>query len=294
MGRRNIKQKAGSLIFRIYHYSIFSGLLHRMKQYAIFAIQKLHSILQAISTIPRRCGYADRRFKALRALKGQYMGKRCFIICTGPSLLISDLEKLENEYSFGMNSISLIHEKTRWKPDFYAIQDLSVFERIKESVYTTDNGQVFIPLEFSRHYVLPENWVMFHTSWAYHMYELIYKTKYFAKFSRDCYATVYDGYSITYSIMQLAIYMGFTEIYLLGADSSYLGEKKHFIEHGTNDPTFQTATDRLFSAYSVAKKFTDKNGIKVYNATRGGKLEIFPRVNLDELLKTSKKNKVNT
>ena len=33
------------------------------------------------------------------------------------------------------------------------------------------------------------------------------------------------------------------------------------------------------------KKNCDAAGIEVYNATRGGKLEVFPRVNFDDLLK---------
>ena len=126
---------------------------------------------------------------------------------------------------------------------------------------------------------------------SYHIYEMRYQTRYFAKFSSDCYIKVYDGYSITYSIMQLAMYMGFDEIYLLGADCSYLGEKQHFIEHGINDPSFRTATERLFASYGEAKKYADTHGIKIFNATRGGLLEIFPRVNLEDVIKNNEKNK---
>ena len=36
-------------------------------------------------------------------------------------------------------------------------------------------------------------------------------------------------------------------------------------------------------AYKKAKEYADKHGIKIYNATRGGALEVFPRVNFDDL-----------
>ena len=38
-----------------------------------------------------------------------------------------------------------------------------------------------------------------------------------------------------------------------------------------------------FSAYEVAKENAEKKGIKIYNATRGGKLEVFERVDFDSL-----------
>ena len=34
-----------------------------------------------------------------------------------------------------------------------------------------------------------------------------------------------------------------------------------------------------------AKKFYEGNGRKIYNATRGGKLEVFERVDFDDIIK---------
>ena len=36
-------------------------------------------------------------------------------------------------------------------------------------------------------------------------------------------------------------------------------------------------------AYEAAEKYTESKGIKIYNATRGGMLEVFERVDLDSL-----------
>jgi len=103
-------------------------------------------------------------------------------------------------------------------------------------------------------------------------------------FSDDCYDVVYDGYSITYSLLQLAVYMGFKEIYLLGADCSYAKQgPHHFIETGVVDPNSLIAGERMIRAYKVVKNYVDKNGIKIYNATRGGYLELFERVSMDDI-----------
>ena len=237
-------------------------------------------------------GYDDPRFRSLKKLKGKYKGKRLFITCTGPSLTIEDLENLKEEYVFGMNSIVLIHDKTDWKPDFFGIQDSNVYDRIKEKLWSTDNGLVFMPYGYHKRSEVPNNVVFFHMCGSYHLFEYRYKTREFAKYSENPYVRVYDGYSISNSIMLLAIYMGFDENYLLGADCTYLKDKQHFIEHGNVELQLGVA-DRMIVAYREVKKYADKNNIKIFNATRGGCLEVFPRVNIDEILKEpSNKKKI--
>ena len=46
-------------------------------------------------------------FNKILSYKNKYKNKRCFIIGTGPSLEINQLELLKNEYTFSMNSIVL-------------------------------------------------------------------------------------------------------------------------------------------------------------------------------------------
>lgn len=275
----------------LYQKSFLSGPLHGLKRLCIWIKYKVMMLSECINTITRRIGIVEKNYLPIKGYKGKYAGKRVFITCTGPSLTIEDLEKLEGEYAFGMNSICLIHDKTDWKPDFWGCQDEHVFEKIKDTLLTTDNGQVFLPYSYKKKYRTPSNYVYFHISGAYHLYEMIYGPRYFAKFSDDSFITVYDGYSITYSIIQLAIYMGFDEIYLLGADCSYLGKQHHFIETGHYDPGYQEAAKRMLASYEMAKKYADTHGIKIYNATRGGCLELFPRVNLEDVLAKREKNK---
>lgn len=281
-------------LHKVYHESILAVPLHKVKEFGVFLRYKSKAAGQFLKTIPRALGVKDDRFMPLKAYKDKYKGKRIFITCTGPSLTIEDLEKLKNEYVFGMNSICLIHDKTDWKPDFYGIQDESVFNKVKDALLSTDNGVVFAPYYYKKHYGTPDYWVYWHMCGSYHIYELIYGPRYFTKFCADSYVKVYDGYSITYSILQLAMYMGFEEIYLLGADCTYLGKKQHFIEHGNYEKPerIADASDRLMVSYAAAKKYADAHGIKIYNATRGGGLELFTRVNLDEIVACCEKNKI--
>lgn len=259
-----------------------------------FVKYKTQSIIQFFSTVPRALGYNDQRFAALKDLKGKFTGKRCFIVCTGPSLTIEDLELLKNEYVFGMNSTSMILDKTSWRPDFYGVQDPAVYERIKDFVNKSNNGQVFVPIGFKKKYNTPENWIYFPVCYSYNLFECYKLKKYFAKFSSDSYVKVYNGFSISYSLVQIAYYLGFTEIYLLGADCSYsTSGKNHFAEHGHVPGNLDISTYRLITIYGYLRKFADKMGFKVYNATRGGMLEEFKRVKLEDVLAKQEKNKTH-
>lgn len=278
------------VFYKVYQESILKKPLHKMKQYGSFLKYKTLMIKEFLQTVPRRLGYKDERFAAIKDWKGKFKGKRCFITCTGPSLTISDLEMLKDEYVFGMNSICLIHDKTDWKPDFFGIQDKNVYEKIKDVLLTTNNGYVFAPYQYKKWFHTPSDWTYFHLSGSYHLYEMRY-SRLFSKFSNNCYVTCYDGFSITYTIMQLALYMGFDELYLLGADCSYMGKQQHFIEHGNYANHADKMMGRLFVSYGKAKEFAAEHDVKIFNSTRGGYLELFPRIALEEVLFRNEKNK---
>ena len=43
-------------------------------------------------------------------------------------------------------------------------------------------------------------------------------------------------------------------------------------------------TEKMICQYKETKLFLDKLGVKVYNATLGGKLDVFPRIRLDDAI----------
>lgn len=234
-----------------------------------------------------RCyGLPSRRYKDILIQKNKYAGKRCFIICTGPSLTIDDLEKIKDEYTFGMNAICLLAEKTKFRPTFYGCNDLDVYSKFKNEIrsYCSDCTEVFVSDRIKRNDDINKDWHVFPLNVAYHTYDRWFKQKFWCKFSGNCYRVVYDMYSITHSLIQLAAYMGFKDIYLLGADCSFSkNQKMHFQDYGVLDATIDTARNRNIAGYEEVKNQMGKYGFSVYNATRGGELEVFKRVSLEEL-----------
>ena len=105
--------------------------------------------------------------------------------------------------------------------------------------------------------------------------------------SNACYRDIKDGTTITYAAVQLAAYMGFKEIYLVGVDCNYTGSVRHIGECNP-DQDFTDIADDIVRNFNIvfdhAYKELEKRGVVFRNATRGGNLNSVPRADLDALL----------
>ena len=228
------------------------------------------------------------KFKELKKFRNKYQGKRCFIIATGPSLTMEDVEMLKNEYTFAVNSMVNVMEKMSYIPTFYAIQDGFAYERLRDKIKATTLNYAFIAdWKMKKEYFSDKEWIQYPlTAWDYfNAYpEASFEDK--VSFSDDAFKRVFDGFSITYSALQLAVYMGFKEIYLLGSDCNYEKGVKNFAEY--RDEKHMNACvsngERMIRAFEVAAKWAEAHDVKIYNATRGGMLEAFERVTLEDVL----------
>ena len=230
---------------------------------------------------------ADSFYEKLLEYKDKHKGSRCFIIATGPSLTYEDLSLLKGEYTFSMNSICLSYSKTDFRPTYYGIQDPNVFEKLYPVLFEEyKDSPLFYSVGLEKGKAIPSEWIPMPVNGLYHMYDYLFTDKRFVKFSNNSYYVIYDGYTITYSLIQLAVYMGFSTIYLLGCDCNYSDDKnkQHFIETGVFDPSYKTAHDRMIIAYKEAQNYAEKNGIKIINVTRGGMLDVFPRMKLEDVI----------
>ena len=234
----------------------------------------------------RKNGTHYKDYEWIKSYKDLYKGERCFIVATGPSLTISDLEKIKNEYCFSMNSGALCFDETSWRPNFYFCQDEYVYGNIKEKIEKLsqqDLPNVWVSDNIKRKYIIPNCFKVFPLHYLDH--KMNHKIGYGKfKFSNDCYSCIYDAYTVTFSAMQMACYMGFKEIYLLGCDCNYNVPKAHFIEYGHKDPKASIMGDKMIVAHKEFKKFADSAGVKVINCTRGGMLEVYPRKKLEDVI----------
>lgn len=232
----------------------------------------------------------------------------CFIIGNGPSLRIEDLnaiKDLKNITTFGCNGIYALYDKTMWRPDIYVcwdpiacesyFTDRDIFDRINY-----DDSIIVTSLLQSDRKVLRDMGNVY--------YLRVMETSDGLTFSEDICDCAYASGTVAYGMLQVACYMGFKRIILLGIDCNYTHEikdngdvivndiashnddieleEKQFYEKTEKRFGYHSVAyiDKQFAGYLMAKEYADKNGIDIINATRGGKLEVFRRQNFDEII----------
>ena len=126
----------------------------------------------------------------------------------------------------------------------------------------------------------------------------------FPNFSRNAARIVWVGGTVSYVAMQLAYFMGYDPVYIIGFDHSYSVPKDAQVEgraitSTSDDPNHfhpdyfgkgyrwhDPRVDRMEVAYGRAREAYEAAGRRIYNATAGGKLEVFERVAYDSLFRT--------
>lgn len=223
----------------------------------------------------------------LGVLKNWKKGEKCFIIATGPSLRMKDLDKIyENGIdSFGVNRISLAFEQTKWRPDYLVVMDDKILKTYETEIFGTN-----IPYKFISDVVEIGLEDKKGSGQIYKVHDHVLEYyPHCPKFSDDIRKRIYSGRTVTYSCIQIAAYMGYKEIYILGADHNYSNQQadaqnhfhKDYYKGGINPDSYFKEKAEL--AYKSARKYAEEHGIKIYNATRGGKLEVFERIDFDSL-----------
>lgn len=229
----------------------------------------------------------------LEKFKNKHKGERIFVIGTGPSLTIDDLETLHrhNEICIGVNMIFLVYDRTNWRADYLGVTDLN--EKYYDAqILENPGGELILGdggIHWNQAHYLPERQYV-HSKCKEFMPNHI-------QFSEDITKGVYCGATVIYDFgIQFAAYLGASEIYLLGVDFSFTDKHSDPMGHFIPDylskakgDTFPLATqekkDKILKEYESAELYSRKHGFRIYNATRGGNLEVFERVNFDSLFK---------
>lgn len=233
-------------------------------------------------------------FRILRR-KDSGKGRRAFIIGNGPSLNLLDLTKLKNELTFGVNAIYLNHEKMGFLPTHYIVEDVFVAEDRAAEINALKG-----PTKWFGNYLryclsggADVCWM--NVACDYRNYAD------FPHFSNNAARIVWVGGTVSYVALQLAYYMGVDTVYLVGFDHSYsvptdAEVKGRAITSQSDDPNHfhpdyfgkgyrwhDPLVSRMEAAYKKARRAYEAAGRKIINATAGGRLEVFARVDYDSL-----------
>jgi hypothetical protein len=275
----------------------------------------------------RNAGYTDiclfvpreeelfKRNPHLERFKNIHTGKRCFLIGNGPSLQVADLEKIRahRDISFGFNCVFKAFGQTDWRPDYFIASDTDFLKRYLQIVLSFDficfiNAQESIgdvsaaPVNLDNVFFFRSQFFPVDHDKGLLIPQYKYTAKPFPSFSEDPSKFIYPGGTVVYIAMQWAVYMGFSDIILLGVDLDFAEishpfaipqfrrqntaiRNDHFIKDYREKGSQYSVPDveRMKIAFGEAERYSRKHGFRIFNATRGGKLEVFERVDFEGL-----------
>lgn len=236
----------------------------------------------------------QRRYNELKQFQNKYSGKRIFLIGTGPSLTEEDVLRLKDEYTFSVNSFVLAMKDMHFEPTFYGFIDGQVMDFWGEDVLAIDKSTIFYTCKSPIKKTMVNKLRQKANAYEFLQKDCKVWTDFVKKlpkgFSKDISREVYWGYTCMYSMMQIIAYMGFSEVYLLGMDCIYAPGKRDFRdcrdEKEIQNGTYGGGTVPGFiKAWEAVERYTRNMDIKIYNATRGGMLEVFERVDFDKIIR---------
>ncbi len=222
----------------------------------------------------------------LRTYKDIHKGQRCFIIGNGPSLKNTDLSLLKNEFTFGLNRIYLLFDEIGFATTYHVTVNKLVLEQTTDEI-----SNLSIPSFISwdaRDVVKFRHNMMF----LRHIY------REGPRFFTNVTEGIWEGATVTYVAMQLAFYMGFEKVILVGVDHNFAtkGVPNATVVSTGDDPNhfspsyfgkgFRWQLPDLESselAYRIADFQYRVSGRNIVDATIGGKLDIFPKVDYGSL-----------
>ena len=241
-----------------------------------------HNLLYRVSLLGR-----ESRSRLIE-LKDGHRGERCFIIGNGPSLKQTDLSKLRNEYTFGLNRIYLLFPQMGFPTTFLVTVNWLVLEQCANEILSASSIK-FLPWRFRKRLnpTLIKDTIFFQTGGKNPV------------FATDASRPLWTGATVTYVAMQLAFHMGFEKVILVGVDHSFTTQGKPHSEvvskgddpdHFSPDyfgkgfkwqlPDLETSE----IAYRLARQAFEAEGRVIMDATIGGKLTIFPKVDFSSLV----------
>lgn len=210
---------------------------------------------------------------------------RAFVVGNGPSLAHTNLENMNGEVSFAVNNIHLIYASTSWRPTHYVRAEQAFG---LEPEHWLESMRVHLGLDcniWCNDYFFRPRFGISPSLKTRYLKACAHYAKHFN--NPDCPHLWHlprlctFGSSVNVAI-QLAFQQGYSPIYLLGCDLGYEdGKPSHFdpnYEHGQEQEARYANMDTL-AAHMVASR----SGAEIYNATIGGSLEAYPRMEFESL-----------
>jgi Protein of unknown function DUF115. len=249
--------------------------------------------------------------------KDIHKGQRCFIIGNGPSIKDVDFTKLSNEITFTVNQLPRLKKFPQLMTNYHIWCDERFFNLDKEDEndmellevmkkVKTDNNSPVVFYKTSACAMIKEFKLDHVLNIEYFMDGPMVNELSDVDYPMDRMFPVFST-CIHYAIV-IAVYMGFSEIYLLGCDctgiintiNARIEDSKEFeYAYEINEKEKQRMKKvseqtsiadeflwyaNLLKVYGVLFAYSQRHGCKLYNATSSSIMENVPRVKLENII----------
>lgn len=271
-------------------------------------IEKWDNVAFFIYNIIAKVLYAGRYFNIHKKiarnkeLKGIHKGQRCFIVLNGPSLNNYDLSKIEKEISICTNYFYQTANYALIKPRYYCATDTNFFdvqkhpdkkEHIENILKSSGNCKFIFNISYLNNFGLTDRVYVTYSKHMPNMFGIRNKLESISS----------NFISVSMYAMNLAIYLGFSEIYLLGYDFEP-GVLTHFYKDSNIEKENKTIQKNETKKEDVCGKywqyaaaqyqnyyvnnFANKKGVKILNCNMESNVRAFDFCDYEELFKETK------
>lgn len=245
-----------------------------------------------------------------KELENIHKGERCFIVGTGTSILEQDLTLLKNEHVIALSQLYNHKDYPTINPEYHIFSGINhhrLGEKILIEYYKEVESKINPNTKLFINYTdkndiekqgLLKNWDIYYCEFTKNINNI-------NGFAAD--KALYSSQSISIMAIQIAIIMGFKEIYLVGCDHDWILKalnkdacsfynpkqsvfgKNGYVENWNNF-SFEDeflAEYKLWKTYRLIKEYLEKNNIHttIYYATKNGLLDVFEKVEYEDLFK---------
>jgi hypothetical protein len=230
-----------------------------------------------------------------------HKGQKCFMIGAGPSLTPEILDAIKDEESFAMNNISMIYPETEWRPTYY----INVARTTNRDEHWARCATESV--ELARHnFMWSSNIWLVKDRLKKECNVSLLSCAAFPQWSWVPFDWVSRWGSSMFAALQIAVFLGFNPIYLLGCDlnyensldpetmedtahfsSDYLGNKKKENIISDLGTTMKIDELRTYVSHQIAQMNTLARGIWIKTCLDGKLSSVYPYTPLEAALVSS-------
>jgi hypothetical protein len=203
-----------------------------------------------------------------------------------------DVASLNERYVFGSNQIYLLFDRVDLSLSYHVSTDPMAIQRGAYQ-FGKQSWPTFIAWKSGRAYLRGHDHIHFirirdaGDDEESRMYPPLFTT--------DISKPMWDGGTVTYVALQIAFYMGFQRVYLIGVDHSFKNHTPGSADPNHFDPRYARPSrlrlppdiPAMEVAYRTAKEAYERDGRQILDATVGGQLDVFEKVPFEAALADS-------